>query len=337
MSNLVVFCDSESRAEQISAEIPAIIAVHPARVLLVVGDLEDREGDADRIDAWVRAWCRLGSGNQQICTEQIALRSSGAGVDRLPFCVRGLLLGDLPTNLWWAARQSPAFGGALLYDLSEHVEQIVYDSIGWLEPARAVAATGTWMTKFERGAGIGRRRVVSDLNWRRLKYWRRFLGQTLAPASAPGAIESITEVAVEHGPHAVVQAWQLVSWLAARLGWQVQTGHVQDGVEISWPVITPHGSLRLRIQRLVEGRPVVHRLRITCTVNGKSGALVFMDQDGQRLSVVTEGIEAAERTLTVKVEGLADLAGKQFSDREFDPVFHESMAVARTLAQHVER
>jgi hypothetical protein len=93
----------------------------------------------------------------------------------------------------------------------------------------------------------------------------------------------------------------------------------------------------LRIQRLAEGRPVVHRLRIACTVNGKAGALTFVDQDGIRLSVVTEGIDAAARTLTVKVEGLADLAGRQFSDREFDAVFHESMAVAQTLARHVER
>ena len=92
----------------------------------------------------MRAWCRRGSGNQQICTEQITLRASGAGLERLPFSVRELLLGDLPTNLWWAAGQPPGFGGAMLYDLSEPIEQIVYDSIGWLEPAKAVR--NNWST-----------------------------------------------------------------------------------------------------------------------------------------------------------------------------------------------
>ncbi len=246
-----------------------------------------------------------------------------------------LQLGDLPTNLWWAASQPPAFGGTLIFDLSERVEQIVYDSIGWLEPARTVAATGAWLSKFEHGSGIGRRRVASDLNWRRLKYWRRLLGQALAPASAPGALESITEVRVEHGPHAVVQAWELVSWLATRLGWRVQGGRLQEGVEIGWDVVAPHGPLRIRIVRLSAGPPVVHRLRIACTLEGKPAALNIVDEDGQHLSVVPEGIDAAKRTMLVKTESLADLAGRQLSDREFDPIFHDSMAVAQTLAQSV--
>ena len=336
MSNLVIFCDSPERAAQVAAEVPAVIAIHPARVLLLLGEPSGGSGaGGTEVAAWVRAWCHQGSGGQRICAEQISLRASGSGVDRLPFFVRELLLGDLPTNLWWASSQPPAFGGTLIFDLSEHVEQIVYDSIGWLEPARAVAATGAWLNKFERGTGIGRRRVASDLNWRRLKYWRRLLGQALAPASAPGALESITEVRVEHGPHAVVQAWELVSWLATRLGWRVQGGRLQEGVEIGWDVVAPHGPLRMRIVRLSAGPPVVHRLRIACTLEGKPAALNIVDEDGQHLSVVPEGIDAAKRTMLVKTESLADLAGRQLSDREFDPIFHDSMAVAQTLAQSV--
>ncbi len=173
MSNLVIFCDTETRALQVAAEIPAVIAIHPARVILLLGEPEASKGVADKIDSWVRTWCHRGGGGQQICTELITLRARGPGVARLPFSVRELLLGDLPTNLWWVSSQPPGFGGNVLFDLSENVEQIVYDSIGWLEPARAVAATATWLAKFERGSGIGRRRVASDLNWRRLKYWRR--------------------------------------------------------------------------------------------------------------------------------------------------------------------
>ncbi len=58
---------------------------------------------------------------------------------RLPFAVRALLVGDLPINLWWASNKPPPFAGALLFDLAEHAQQIVYDSRGWLEPTRAVA------------------------------------------------------------------------------------------------------------------------------------------------------------------------------------------------------
>src|SRR5262249_43643488 len=147
--------------------------------------------------------------------------------------VRGLLVGDLPVNLWWAAPLPPPLGGPLLHDLTEHVQQIIYDSIGWPEPARGMAATAAWLATFERGRRPTPWPVVSDLNWRRLKFWRRLLGQALDPATAPGALDSITEVQVEHGPHAVIQAWELVSWLASRLGWLVQAGKVEPNVQIT--------------------------------------------------------------------------------------------------------
>src|SRR5205823_6176174 len=169
----------------------------------------------------------------------VTLRAGGSAVDRLPFVVRTLSIGDLPTNLWWAAAQPPALAGPLLYDLAEHAQQIIYDSIGWSDPARGVAATSAWLNQIERSAAGSRWRVASDLNWRRLKYWRRLVAQALDPASAPGAAESVTEILVEHGPHAVVQAWELGSWLARRLGWMVRGGRVQPGVEIAWQFVTP--------------------------------------------------------------------------------------------------
>src|SRR5262249_43820678 len=153
-------------------------------------------------------------------SEQVTLRSDGAAVDNLHFAARALVIGDLPINLWWAAPQAPALAGTLLYHLAENAQQIMYDSIGWPEPARGGAATGAWLEGVERVQPGGRWRVASDLNWRRLKFWRRLLGQALDPATARGAEESVSELHVEHGPHDVVQAYELVGWLAQRLGWQ---------------------------------------------------------------------------------------------------------------------
>ena len=127
-----------------------------------------------------------------------------------------------------------------------------------------MAATGAWLTKFECGPKEGPWRVASDLNWRRLKFWRRMLAQALDPNTAPNAISTVSEVLVEHGPHAVIQAWELVSWLASRLGWKVQLGKVEPGVEIAWQVVAPHGCLRVRIRRRPDGPSEVRRVRITC-------------------------------------------------------------------------
>src|SRR5439155_14603134 len=132
--------------------------------------------------------------------------------------------------------------------------------------------------------------VASDLNWRRLKYWRRLLSQALDPVSAPGALDSITEVLVEHGPHAVIQAWELVSWMASRLKWKVQGARVQPNVEISWQVKAPHGGLKIRIRRLPEGPSEVRRVRIACSLDGQPGALNFVVESERRLAVAPEGV-----------------------------------------------
>src|SRR5262249_12999782 len=150
------------------------------------------------------------------------LTAGGSAVERLPFAVRSLMIGDLPMNLWWASPQPPPLAGPLLHELSEYAQQIVYDSLGWIEPVRGMGGISSWLEYTERGDGAGRWRVASDLNWRRLKYWRRVVAQAIDPASAPGAAEAIAEVLIEHGPHAVTQGWALASWLAQRLDWQIQ-------------------------------------------------------------------------------------------------------------------
>jgi len=332
MSNLVIFCDRPELARAVAEAVPAVVAVHPARVLLLLGESEIK---GDELTATVSVRSRPGGGGRHLFSEQVTLHATGAAVGRLPFAVRELLIGDLPHNLWWAVPQPPPLGGVLLHDLTENVEQVIYDSIGWAEPVRGVLAVATWLAQFECQRDHGVWRIASDLNWRRLKYWRRLLTQALDPATVPGALDSVTEVLLEHGPHAVVQAWELVSWLTGRLGWRVQEGKVETGVELVWHCEGPRGPVQLRIRRLEEGPPSIRHLRVACTLGGKPGALHFTIEDERRLAVVPEGPGAEPRTVTVPPQPLAELVGRQLSDRERDPVFRESMAVARILAQSI--
>src|SRR5437899_5087779 len=97
--------------------------------------------------------------------------------------------------------------------------------------------------------------------------------------TAPGALDSISELTLEHGPHAVVQAWLLASWLAARLGWRVEAGCVQPGVEIAWSAAAKHGRVRVTLRRHNDGPSEVHRMRIGCTLAGRPSALAFQVED----------------------------------------------------------
>jgi glucose-6-phosphate dehydrogenase assembly protein OpcA len=329
MSNLVIYCGTAEAAEKIACEVPTVVALHPARVLVLIADPGSETGE---FTSAVRVWGHVVDPGRWVCSEEVTLRATGRAVDRLPSAVRALLIGDLPTNLWWAVPQPPPLAAGLLYDLLEHTEQIIYDSIGWPDPARGVVATGAWLAQIERGPDQGRWRVASDLNWRRLKYWRRLLAQALDPATSPGTLESISEVLLEHGPHAVVQAWELVSWLAYRLGWQVQEGKVQPGVEIAWQFAAAKGPVQVRIRRLDQGPPAIRRLRLTSAT-----AVLNLAVGGEegRLAALPEGTGAAPRTLAMPPQPLAELVGAQLVDRERDPVFRDSMALARVLAQSV--
>src|SRR5262249_59393308 len=124
------------------------------------------------MSAEVSVWCQRHRGGPKACCEQVILRAHGTAVDRLPFAVRGLLIGDLPTNIWWLAGQPPPFAGAFLHELAEDAEQAVYDSIGWAEPARGAAATAAWLERFGGGGHDRQWRAASDRHWRRRTYWR---------------------------------------------------------------------------------------------------------------------------------------------------------------------
>jgi glucose-6-phosphate dehydrogenase assembly protein OpcA len=328
MSNLVIYCDRRDTADAITAQLPDIGTVHPARVLMLTG-----EYPGDNLQAWVQVRAEQVGHQPHVTVEQVTIAAPPWQAERLPFAVRALSIGDIPTNLWWSSNQPPPFAGSLLYDLADNAQQIIYDSLGWTDPARGVAATATWLDQVERTSGAGRWRVASDLNWRRLKYWRRLLGQALAPGSAPGARESISEVLIEHGPHAVVQAWELASVLSQWFDWRVQAGKLQTGVEIAWRFTAAQGDVRVRIKRLDQGPPRIQHIRIVCKIDDKPAALNLVVESSERLAIVLEGIEGEPRTMTIPPVTPAELIGRQLSDRERDPVFRASMVVAQVMAQ----
>jgi glucose-6-phosphate dehydrogenase assembly protein OpcA len=326
MSNLVVYTNRPDAADALIPQMAEVVAVHPARVLLLVAD-----APVTGITAAARAWSRRLGGNEQVCSELVILRAQAGWAERLPFAVRSLVIGDLPINLWWSSTEPPALAGALLVDLAEDAQQIMYDSLGWLDPARGVAGTWDWIEAVER-TEPGRWRVVSDLNWRRLKFWRRFLTQAFEGAEATGATDAIHEVLIEHGPHAVIQAWELAGWMARRMGWKVQAGRVQRGKEMAWKFHGARGDLTLRIHRLEAGPPEVRRVRIAGVLVDVPTALNLFVEDG-RLCQTVEGTHTEPRTMTVPAPSAAEVVGRQLSDRERDPVFRDSMATAQVMAR----
>src|SRR5690606_30556118 len=147
---------------------------------------------------------------------------------RLPSVVRPLILGDLPTALWWTGATPPSRGGELFRELAEVASQVIFDSLEWDDQERAFVDTATW------SAGVPRGNGVSDLAWTRLGPWRSLVSQALDPAVAPGALDTLLEVEVEHGARTGPQAWLLVGWLADRLRWKGQSARRLGPRRFEW-------------------------------------------------------------------------------------------------------
>ncbi len=328
MSNLVVLCRIGDEAAVLANEIPAIASRHPSRAFVL---LADPGFSGTRIEAYVTTHARMTEGRRHVVSEHVTIEARGNAIRRLPSVVRGLLIGDLPTALWWATPEAPPQAGMLFTELVDLADQVIYDSFGWPDPPRYMVATANWAT----GGRV--RQAVSDLAWRRLKLWRRLLAQALDPGVAPGVLETIREITVGHGPHAMTQGWLLAGWLALRLHWRPFAGRVIDGSETVWQFHAPHGAVPITIRRLAQGEAEIQTVRIASAPGGRPAALVCEHTGPGRLALTSDLAPGTVRTLSTFPQSRAELVARQLPDLARDPLMRECLAFARTMAQTVLR
>jgi glucose-6-phosphate dehydrogenase assembly protein OpcA len=324
MSNLIIWSPTAEEARQLPQEIALIVHEHPARVLLLVGE---GAASGNGIEASVSAFCTLGENRRRICSEHVTLSAAPGMAGRLPSVVRPLLIGDLPTSFWWTSHEPPPKGGPLFFELAEMAGQVIYESQGWLDPIRHMIATANW------AAREGTTQILADLEWRRLKTWRRLISQALDPAVAPGALESITHVRLEHGPHALAKSWMLVGWLASKLGWKPEGGKVAPGVDITWKFHSPSGPVRITIVRQSTGEPKVQSGSITWKRDGKEETAHFIRLAPGRLGLRGDDPTAPPRLQVMPSLTRAQLVARQLPDLGRDDLFRDTLQVSRTMAE----
>jgi glucose-6-phosphate dehydrogenase assembly protein OpcA len=325
MSNLIIYCATREQARDVAEQVPAIVRAHPCRVLLLTGEAEDPEDD---IDAYVSAHCHLVGDHHQVCSEHVTINASGDAALRLPSTARELLIGDLPTSLWWASHEAPPLGGPLFTELEEMAEQVVYSSLTWTDPVRGTIAAARWAA----GADPEATRIA-DLSWRRLKPWRRLISQTLDPAVRPGALEAIRLVEVEHGPRGLPQAWLLVGWLAACLGWRPAGRTWARGWDYAWRFRAAHGPVEVRLRRLDDGDPEVRDVAASWRSGGQSLAMTFAMTAPGRLAAWSLSLEAEPHILQAPIQSGALLVAFQLQDFARDTLFFEALRASRTMAE----
>ncbi|MGH2607450.1 MAG: glucose-6-phosphate dehydrogenase assembly protein OpcA [Tepidiformaceae bacterium] len=324
MGNVVIVCRRQEEQAEVEHELATIVSQYPSRVLLLVADAGRRSAD---IEALVTVY-RPSEASGQACGECVTIRAGSHAIARLPSAVRALLLGDLPTTLWWATPEAPPLAGDLFGQLAELAGQVIYDSFAWTDPLRQLVVVANWV-------GGGGQLATADLAWRRPKLWHRIIAQSLDPGLAPGAFEGISEVTIEHGPHALTQAWLLAGWLGFRLGWVPRGGKVLPGPEVSWTFQWAHGAPRVEIRRLATGDFDVQAVLVATKVNGRPVTFRFTREGPGQVTVSAEGLIDRTLALAGPVQSRAELVARQLPDLARDRLFESSLALARTMAETV--
>lgn len=326
MSNVMIICYGEEQALEAADRIPALVQNHPARVL-VLAVLDDQ--DSDDVQAWVTAHCQRIDADTQVCAEHIELRFRAGAAERAASVVRSLLISDLPTALWWLSSEPPALSGALFDAFAPMANQVIYDSVGWAEPARGVRAMAQWSQ--------GNRNVVFNLAWRRLKPWRRLLSQSLDPGVVPGALTRIAEIELEHGPHALPVAWLLVGWLASRLGWRPRSGVSRDGNRLTWQFDASGGPVTIRVKRLDEGPARIEHMRVAWrAADALPAGHAEYRHDGHQLRHYPADESLRPSSMPIVEKRLEQMVAAQLAHRAGDLLFTRALQISEAMARVVK-
>lgn len=327
MSNLIIYCDSRAQADTVKGELPFVLQTHPARVLLLCGEPES--ADRDLVCQVSVHYGRLSHG-WQVCGEQIEMSCAGDVANRLSSLARSLLIGDLPTALWWASDQPPPLAGEIFTRLAEIVDQIIFDSIGWRDPPRGMLAVARWV------AGSQGRQVTYNLAWRRLWAWRKLLGESLDPAIAGPALCAVRQVEIEHGPHAMPIAWLLVGWLAERLHWQPVSGRLLSATAAHWRFDVGGTPIDVELRRREEGEPLLYLLTWSWH-DTEHGSLNFYPCGERKLAVRQDDYHPHESVVSAPEAERAVLVAAQLAHRDRAKPFEAALRIAAEMATDLYR
>jgi len=323
MSNLIIYCDTKDEAVLIGKEIPVIVDIHPARVLLLIGNGQPKKGNTEsNVSIY---YTELNEG-WQVCAERIDAIVTSEAVDRLPSIARSHLIGDLPITLWWASRLPPPDAGDIFFQLAELANQIIYDNMGWANPAKGVASTTRWVAAQQDS------KVVHNLAWRRISSWRKLISQVLDPQTAPDALNSLNLIEIEHGPHALAMTWLLVGWLASRLQWKAVDGKRLSDSELVWRFQHQQKEIKVIAKRRPSGEPLLYQLLFDWSRADRPGRICFQRLDHDRIGIIEALSTVPSRVFSAHIPNRSALIAAQLAHRTREKIFEDALKASNAMS-----
>jgi glucose-6-phosphate dehydrogenase assembly protein OpcA len=208
--NFIVLCETDAEAAHASEVISTLTSHHPCRAIVLSAE---SNASTSELSASISAHCHLaGTGQKQVCCEQIAIRASGQSIAHLGSAVLPLLESDLPTIVWWQGNFLTRID--LFRRLVGVADRIIYDTSAWPNPQPQLAGLARVLTEHTRCS-------FTDLSWTRLGLWRKLAAEFFDEPHCCAELPQIRAIDIAHGggPGAGLRALLYGSWFAAQLRW----------------------------------------------------------------------------------------------------------------------
>jgi glucose-6-phosphate dehydrogenase assembly protein OpcA len=184
----------------------AIAAANPCRIIALCPIAGTDEG----VTAQVSASCPVQKHGQStlVCCEYITLRGTATALERNAGMISGLVIGELPTFLWWKGTPDSDYG--LFKRLAGLSNSVIVDSNSFNNAEVELLQVHDLMTQ-----GI----ALADLNWRRLAAWQELTAEAFDPPERRAALSEVDQVTIDYEKGNQAQALMFLGWLASRLKW----------------------------------------------------------------------------------------------------------------------
>ena len=210
--NFVVLCETDAQGAHATDVISTLTSHYPCRAIVLSAA---PDAASPELSASISAHCHLaGTGQKQVCCEQIAIRAAGQSVAHLASAVLPLLESDLPTIVWWQGsflRRTDLFRRLVAV-----ADRVIYDTSTWPDPLPQLAGLSRVITEHPHCS-------FADLSWTRLGLWRRLAAEFFDEPYCRPELTRIRAVDIVHGrgPGAGLRALLYGAWIAAQLHWPV--------------------------------------------------------------------------------------------------------------------
>ncbi|HTS17948.1 MAG TPA: glucose-6-phosphate dehydrogenase assembly protein OpcA [Verrucomicrobiae bacterium] len=216
--NFIVLAESDTATAHASDVISTLTSHYPCRAIV----LSAGPGNASsELSASIAAHCHLaGTGQKQVCCEQIVIRASGESITHLGSAVLPLLESDLPTIMWWQGNFLTRMD--LFRRLAAVADRVIYDTSVWPDPHSQLAGLLRALTEHPRCS-------FTDLSWTRLGLWRKLAAEFFDEPRCRAELLQIRNIDIVHGcgPGAGLRGLLCGSWFAAQLGWPLPTANAR--------------------------------------------------------------------------------------------------------------